>query len=252
MQMLNIKITLSYNGANYKGFAYQKNANTIQGELETAAKKIFKEKIIILGASRTDAGVNALEQTANFKIKNLPSTISLAKLPFIFNAYLPENIVVSSARKVSLNFHSRFSAKKKLYIYLLFNNRLPNPFVSKFCYAYYFQNLNLEYMQKIAQKYFVGEKNFAAFGNYGSSQKSTICNLEKILIFKNGNLIIFSFLGNRFLYKMIRNLVGVLIDIGRGKLTEIQLKKIIKEKDRKKNKIQVVTSKGLFLVKVYY
>lgn len=250
--MLNIKLTLSYIGENYSGFQYQTNANTIQGELEKTAKKIFKEKITIIGASRTDAGVNALEQVVNFKIKNLPATITLNKLPFIFNSFLPKDIVVNSAEKVDLNFHSRFSAKEKLYAYFLYYSKIDNPFWERFYYRLYYKNLNIALMQKIADKYFKGEKDFSSFGNYHSSQIFTICNLKKILILKKNNFIIFSFLGNRFLYKMVRNLVGCLIDIGRGSLNEKKLSQIIAAKDRTKNKIQTAPAKGLFLVKIYY
>jgi len=250
--MLNIKLTLSYVGTHYSGFQYQTNAKTIQGELEKAAKKIFQQKITIIGATRTDAGVHALEQTANFKIEAIPPTMQVKKLPLIFNSFLPKDIVVNSAEKVNLNFHSRFSAKQKFYAYFLYSSKIPNPFLEPFCYRLFYENFKVDLMQKLADKYFTGEKDFAAFGNYSSKEISTNCNLKKILIFKKNNLIVFSFLGNRFLYKMVRNLVGCLIDVGRGTLSEKTLQKIIAAKDRTKNKIQTAPAKGLFLVKVYY
>lgn len=249
---LNIKLTLSYIGTNFSGFQYQTNANTIQGELEKAAKRIFKKKTTVIGATRTDAGVHALEQTANFKIESMLLTMFAKNLPLIFNAFLPKDIVVNYAEEVDLNFHSRFSAKQKLYAYFLYYSRIDNPFFEKFYYRLFYENFNVDLMQKFADKYFVGERDFASFGNYRSNEISTICNLKKILIFKKNNLIVFSFLGNRFLYKMVRILVGCLIDVGRGALNEKKLKKIIADKDRTKNKIQTAPAKGLFLVKVYY
>lgn len=242
----NIKLTIAYNGKNFLGWQKQKNSLGIQGELEYACKSIFNKKDIeITGSGRTDAGVHALGQVANFKVD---TTIPIEKLPEIFNHKLPKDISVIDAVEVDKSFHSRHTAKRKTYRYQIYKSRLRSPFLKDFSYQVKY-DLDIDKMKKEIV-HLIGEHDFAGFMSSGSSVKNTVREIYSAQIILENDLIILEIEGNGFLYNMVRIIVGTMVDIGRGKITE-SLDEIIKSKDRKRAG-HTAPPQGLFLKEVRY
>lgn len=243
--MRNIKITIQYNGKNYCGWQKQPDSLGIQGNIEYAIKEITGEKVKINGSGRTDAGVHAIGQVANFKID---SKIPVNKIPDALNSKLPKDISVIDAEEVDEDFHARYSANGKIYRYLIYNSRYRNPILKDISYQVKY-DLDFEKMKKEAES-LLGTHDFCGFMGSGSSVKDTIRTIRSVKIEKEGNLIIFEFEGNGFLYNMVRILSGTLIDIGRGKITE-SMEEIIKSKNRS-NAGHTAPAHALFLKKVFY
>lgn len=243
--MRNIKITIQYNGKNYCGWQEQPDSLGIQGNIEYAIKEITGEKVKINGSGRTDAGVHAIGQVANFKID---SKIPVNKIPDALNSKLPKDISVIDAEEVDEDFHARYSANGKIYRYLVYNSRYRNPILKDISYQVK-HDLDFEKMKKEAES-LLGTHDFCGFMSSGSSVKDTIRTISSVKIEKKENLIIFEFEGNGFLYNMVRILSGTLIDIGRGKITE-SMEEIIKSKNRS-NAGHTAPAHALFLKKVFY
>lgn len=246
MNERNIKIIIKYLGKNYHGWQKQFGEKTIQGEIEKAAEKIFKQKIDLIGSGRTDAGVHALGQTANFKIKN---NIPEEKVLYALNSNLPKDIRVVDSREVDMEFHSRYNAIGKTYQYNIYNSRIIDPFRKD---TSYFIPYTLDIDKILRSKdYFIGEHDFQAFMATGSSVQSTVRKIFKINMTSKDNLISFNITGNGFLYNMVRIIIGTLIDVGRGKIEENTIENIILSRNRKFAG-HTAKAEGLFLKKVYY
>jgi tRNA pseudouridine38-40 synthase len=246
MNERNIKIIIKYLGKNYHGWQKQFGEKTIQGEIEKAAEKVFKQKIDLIGSGRTDAGVHALGQTANFKIKN---NIPEEKVLYALNSNLPKDIRVVDSREVDMEFHSRYNAIGKTYQYNIYNSRIIDPFRKD---TSYFIPYKLDIDKILRSKdYFIGEHDFQAFMATGSSVQSTVRKIFKINMTSKDNLISFNITGNGFLYNMVRIIIGTLIDVGRGKIEENTIENIILSRDRKFAG-HTAKAEGLFLKKVYY
>ncbi|MCR8745987.1 tRNA pseudouridine(38-40) synthase TruA [Romboutsia lituseburensis] len=243
--MRNLKVTIQYNGKNYCGWQKQPDSLGIQGTIENAIYEITKEKIKITGSGRTDAGVHALGQVANFKLE---STIPAQKLPNALNAKLPKDISIIDCIEVDEEFHSRYSAKRKRYRYLIYNNSYRNPIYKDISYHVKY-DLDFEKMCEEA-KSLIGEHDFKGFMSSGSSVNDTIRTIYDITLQKQDNLIILEVEGNGFLYNMVRIIVGTLVDIGRGRIKE-SLKNIIDSKERGMCG-HTAPAHGLFLKKVDY
>ncbi|WAW15882.1 tRNA pseudouridine(38-40) synthase TruA [Peptostreptococcus equinus] len=242
-------LVISYNGKNYAGWQKQNNQKTIQGELEYAINNIFSknsiESIDIIGSGRTDAGVHAYGQVANFKVN---TTIPIDRIPEILNSKLPKDISVVGVKEVSEEFHSRYSAHKKTYKYYIYPSRTRSPFYMERSYQVKYE-LDFEKMEKEI-KFLEGEHDFCGFMSSGSSVKTTVRTIYSADIYKEGDLFVIEVEGNGFLYNMIRIIAGTLVDIGRGKITE-SLDKIIESKDRNRAG-HTAPAQGLFLYKVDY
>lgn len=246
MNERNIKIIIKYLGKNYHGWQKQFGEKTIQGEIEKAAEKIFKQKIDLIGSGRTDAGVHAFGQTANFKIKN---NIPEEKVLYALNSNLPKDIRVVDSREVDMEFHSRYNAIGKTYQYNIYNSRIIDPFRKD---TSYFIPYKLDIDKILRSKdYFIGEHDFQAFMAAGSSVQSTVRKIFKVNMTSKDNLISFNITGNGFLYNMVRIIIGTLIDVGRGKIEENTIENIILSRDRKFAG-HTAKAEGLFLKKVYY
>jgi tRNA pseudouridine38-40 synthase len=246
MNERNIKIIIKYLGKNYHGWQKQFGEKTIQGEIEKAAEKVFKQKIDLIGSGRTDAGVHALGQTANFKIKN---NIPEEKVLYALNSNLPKDIRVVDSREVDMEFHSRYNAIGKTYQYNIYNSRIIDPFRKD---TSYFIPYKLDIDKILRSKdYFIGEHDFQAFMAAGSSVQSTVRKIFKINMTSKDNLISFNITGNGFLYNMVRIIIGTLIDVGRGKIEENTIENIILSRNRKFAG-HTAKAEGLFLKKVYY
>jgi len=244
--MHTVKITISYDGTGYKGWQVQSNGKTIQGELERAAAGIFGKKVRIHGASRTDSGVHARGQVAHFKTSiKIPS----AKMPKAFNSLLPGDIAVLKAEYVDDDFHSRFDAKSKNYRYFILNSRKRDPlnrtYVRRLPYK-----LNVPLMKEEIRA-LLGRHDFKAFQARDKKERSSIRNIMRLTIGKRGSLIVIDIEADGFLYNMVRNIVGTLIDIGRGHLPPGSMKKILANRDRSQAGPTAPAS-GLFLMKVNY
>lgn len=244
--MQNIKLTLAYDGTNYHGWAIQPNMTTVSGILKKALEKLTSEKVKLICASRTDAKVHAKAQVVNFFTH---SNIPIEAFPRALNRYLPEDIVVYDACKVADTFQARFCAKYRKYRYLLLNSKYQDVFYRHYAYLVTF-NLNLENMVE-ACSFIVGRHDFSAFASEIKTVKNPVRNVEEISLNKDGEFISFNIKANAFLFNMIRTIVGTLIDVGRGKLTPIDVKHILASKDRTKAG-QVVPPQGLCLMEIGY
>ena len=248
--MINIKLTIKYDGTKYYGWQRQKNLLSIQKIIEEKISKMTNEEIKIKGSGRTDAGVHAFGQVANFKTN---STIPIKKIPFILNNLLPDDIKIKRAEKVDNDFHARFSAVSKIYHYYIFNsgkdNFYPSFLLNKYVY-YIYRKIDILEMKK-AGKLFLGEHDFSSFACSGSVIKNPIRDFKKIDIKENGRIICFQMEANAFLYKMVRVIVGTLLEVGQGKIDYREIKGILETKNRREGN-KIVPAKGLFLMQVKY
>jgi len=250
----NIKLVIEYDGTNYAGWQQQKKEKTVQETLKKAVENVVNEKITLYGSGRTDAGAHALGQVANFKTK---SNIPTSKLVQAINFYLPNDIVVKSARKVSGEFHSQYSTKSKIYRYTILNNNTGSAINRNFCY-YYSGDLNIEKMQKVS-KTLVGRHDFSAFKSKSDNacptnsfrRVSNIRTIKKLEIKKNGKHLLFTIEADGFLYKMVRSIVGTLLEVGKGKMTITEFKRVSRSGIRSLAGA-TVPAKGLCLLKVKY
>lgn len=243
--MKNYKITIQYNGSNYCGWQKQPNSLGIQGNIENAIYEITKEKVKLIGSGRTDAGVHALGQVANF---SLNSDISFDKIPNALNSKLPKDISIIDCVLVDENFHSRYSAKGKTYRYLIHNSSFRNPIYKDISYQVKY-DINIEKMKEEA-KYLLGKHDFIGFMSSNSQVKDTTREIYDISFLYIDDILCIEITGNGFLYNMVRIIIGTLVDIGRGKIN-ISLKDIISSKDRNMAG-HTAPAHGLFLKKVYY
>ncbi|MEG1411555.1 MAG: tRNA pseudouridine(38-40) synthase TruA [Terrisporobacter sp.] len=243
--MRNIKLTIQYNGKNYCGWQKQNDSLGIQGTIEQAIKEITKEDIKINGSGRTDAGVHALGQVANF---NTDCKIPVDKIPNALNSKLPEDIAIINAEEKELNFHSRHCAKGKRYRYMIYNSIYRSPIYNDIAYFVKY-DLDFEKMEEEA-KTLIGTHDFKGFMSSGSSVVNTVRTIYDIKISKQEELIIIEVEGNGFLYNMVRILVGTLVDIGRGRI-DTDMLSIIKSKTRSMAG-HTAPAHGLFLKKVDY
>ncbi len=221
---------------------------SIQGEIIKAINAVTKEDVELNSSGRTDAGVHALGQVANFKTN---SKIETKKIPYALNSKLPNSIVIKDAEEVEDRFHSRYNCKKKTYRYIINNNEFPSA-LNRYREFHMPIPLNFEDMKK-AIKYFEGTHDFAGFKSSGGApKKTTIRTIYKASIEKTSdNRIILELTGDGFLYNMVRIISGTIVDVGLGKISLKDIPKIIDSKDRKKAG-KTLPPHGLYLVQVSY
>lgn len=245
--MNNYKIVIQYDGGRYKGWQRLGDSdNTIQGKLEAILKEQFKEDIEVIGTSRTDAGVHALAQVANFK---LYEKLEAREIKNIFNRYLPEDISVTEATIVDDRFHARYNAKEKSYLYKVWNKDYTNPFMRKYS-TQVAETLDLGKMRIAAAK-LVGEHDFTAFSTASSKKKSMVREISSIDIFTEDEMVQIRIKGESFLYNMVRRVVGTLIEIGLGNLEADSIENLLESKIRKATG-GIAEAKGLYLESVEY
>ncbi len=244
--MPNIKLTIQYEGTNYIGWQKQLKGDSIQGEIEKAIKNITGEEVNLIASGRTDSGVHALGQVANFLTN---SSIPPDKFKYALNTKLPEDISIIESEEVPCDFHARYDAIGKRYMYLIYNNPIRNPIYRRFVYHIPYP-LDYENMKE-GVKYLIGTHDFAAFMASNSSVENTIRTINNAYLSRKNELILFRIEGNGFLYNMVRIIVGTLIEIGRGKLKPYDISHIIESKNRKLAG-PTASSQGLFLERVYY
>ncbi len=240
-------MTIEYDGSRYRGWQRLKDTdNTIQGKLENVISKMVGSPIEIIGSGRTDRGVHALAQVANFHTK---SKLSEREMLMYLNQYLPEDIVVKELREALERFHSRFNATGKKYQYKVWNHWIPSAFHRKYSY-HISDKLNLKDMEAGAEK-LLGTHDFIAFSSVKKSKKSTVRTISEITFEKKGNMLEITFVGDGFLYNMIRIMVGTLLQIGLGQLKSQDIDRIFQGEKREAAGI-TVPAQGLFLTEVYY
>lgn len=210
--MRNLRLDICYDGTRYRG--WQRLAgrdDTIQGKLETALSRILNESIEISGSGRTDAGVHARRQVANFHCE---STMAAQEILENLRRYLPEDIGIYSCRDVSPRFHARLNAKEKTYCYRIWNSSSPCVFQRRFV-AVMPERLDLEAMKQAADA-LCGEHDYSAFCGNAKMKKSTVRYIRSIEFVRDGEELQILFTGNGFLHNMVRILVGTLVEVGRG------------------------------------
>lgn len=253
--MRNIKLTIEYDGINYVGWQRQNSPQstvnspqlkTIQETIERTLQKILQEKIRLIGSGRTDAGVSAQAQVANFKTD---SNIPLQKLQRALNGLLPDDIVITKTEKVRSGFHSRFDAKSKVYCYTILNRAYPCAILRNKVYFYPFP-LDIKLMQR-ESKVLLGKHNFKSFQSSGSRETNPVRTIKKLKIAKEKDFIRIGIEANGFLYNMARNIAGTLIEIGRERFKKGALKMILQACDRQLSG-PTAPARGLCLLKVKY
>ena len=244
--MRNIKLTIEYDGKDFNGCQKQPSKLNIQGEIERAIKDITGEEVELNASGRTDAGVHALGQVANFKTN---SNITIEKFPIALNTKLKRSIRILSAEEVEENFHSRYNCKKKTYRYVINNSENGTAIYRNLEYNFS-QKLDIEKMKEAAQ-YFIGEHDFKGFKASGTSSKSSVRTIYKAEVSRQNERIIIELTGNGFLYNMVRIISGTLIEVGIGKILPEEIPEIIKSGDRERAG-KTLPPQGLYLVKVEY
>jgi tRNA pseudouridine38-40 synthase len=207
--MRNIKLLVEYDGTNYCGWQRQDNARTIQGEIEAVLSRVLRENVAVIGAGRTDAGVHARGQVANFRTD---SSLQLHEIYRALNGLLPEDIIISHAEEVSLDFHSRFSAKGRMYTYTI--SRVPTAMMRNYSWQLFY-DLNFRVMQSAAATV-IGVHDFRSFCKSNAEVDHHRCNVSSACWHENGILVRFEIHADRFLHGMVRALVGAMVDVGRA------------------------------------
>ena len=242
-------ITFSYDGSDFSGYQKQPKKRTVQGELESVLKKINGDKeVSVVASGRTDAGVHAINQKAHF---DLDSSIEKDKLLHSINSMLPSDVYVKQIEEVSDNFHARFDATGKEYIYQI-NMGEYNPLERKYVYQYN-NKLDVVEIQR-AMKYLEGTHSFKAFTKADEEKEDYVRTLSQtnlIRDLKDVNKITLVFVGTGFLRYMVRNMVGTLIEIGEGKRRSEEIIDILKSEDRKEAG-KTANPEGLHLKNVFY
>lgn len=245
--MTNYKVILQYDGGRYDGWQKQGNTdNTIQGKLESILEKLSGRPVEVHGSGRTDAGVHALGQTANF---HLDGERPANEVMDYLNRYLPEDIAVTAAKKAPERFHSRLNAVAKTYLYRIDTADKKMVFERKYIYGLG-RELDLEQMRQAAA-YLTGEHDFKSFCANKRMKKSTVRRLDRIEITREGSRVQLQFTGNGFLHHMVRIMTGTLIEVGLGERRPESVKEILNAEDRQAAGF-TAPAEGLFLKNVDY
>ncbi|MBE5780513.1 MAG: tRNA pseudouridine(38-40) synthase TruA [Clostridiales bacterium] len=236
-----------YDGTDYGGWQRQKNANTVQEEIEKALTKLLETPITIHGAGRTDAGVHARGQVFHF---DGDTRIPPDKLAYAVNYLLPKDIRLKQTQAVGEDFHCRFDAKAKWYRYQIYNHPFASPLRGRYSWYVPFAPLDVDLMKE-AVKPIVGTHDYAAFAASGSYVEMTVRTIYKAEISIIDGLITLDIVGSGFLYNMVRIIAGTLVDIGRGKLNKDTFTTMLQTLDRKQGGMTAPPN-GLCMMRVYY
>lgn len=244
--MRRIRLTIEYDGCAYAGWQRQENALAVQQVVEEKLSKLTGEKIAIIGASRTDAGVHALGQVAAFDTE---SRIPADKFSFALNTMLPEDVRIRESAQAAEDFHPRFHAKGKLYRYRIYSAQHASAIERNLC-AHVIYPLDLERMRAEAQS-IVGTHDYAAFAASGSVVKDTVREMKAVSVEQNGPHFEIRIYGTGFLYNMVRIFAGTLIGVGSGKIEPGAIRRAIETGDRLALGV-TAPAHGLTLMRVDY
>lgn len=244
--MRNLKLTIAYDGTHYLGWQVQPKGKTIQGVLEKKLTLITGEAVRLQAAGRTDTGVHAWGQVANFTTRH---HIPVPALQKALNSMLPGDIVILDIQEVELDFQARYSAKSKNYVYRILHQPYPSPFERQ--YAWYLRKpLEVENMRQAAN-YLLGEHHFGSFQGSGCNTKNPVKTIYKLNFKPNSHILDIQFQASGFLRHMVRNIVGTLVEVGRGKLSPGEVKTILGVRDRTQAG-PTAPPQGLYLAGVEY
>lgn len=244
--MRNIKLIIEYDGKKFGGWQKQPTKLNIQGEIEKAIKELTGEEVSLTASGRTDAGVHALGQVANFKTN---SNIEIVKFAIAINSKLKKSIVIKSAEEVDEDFHARYKCKGKKYRYVI-NNSYQGTAIYRDLEYHIPQKLDISKMKQ-AIKYFEGKHDFKGFRASGTSSKDSIREIYKAEIKEDNERILIELTGNGFMYNMVRIIAGTIVDVGLGKISPNEIPEILESKDRTRAG-KTLPAHGLYLVEVYY
>ena len=243
---MRIVLEIEYDGTDYCGWQIQPNGDTVQEEIELAIEKVTGVRSQVCGSGRTDSGVHAAGQVAHFDTN---SSIPPEKFAAAINAVLPNDIKIKRSKQADENFHARFSAKKKTYVYKMYVGEFVSPLKDRYALHIPYK-LNVENMQKAANM-LIGEHDFKCFLASNSDVKDTVRTIYRSQITFNGDDIEYTVTGNGFLYNMVRIIVGTLLKVGEGKMAPEELNEILSSGDRTKAGA-TVPARGLTLLSVEY
>ena len=241
----NIRLTIAYDGAAYHGWQIQKGLPTVQGILLDAIKNITGEQVNLIGSGRTDAGTHARGLVANFVTG---SRIPPAQFARALNSMLPHDLRILSSRGVTPDFHARYSARSKVYRYQIFRGAVLPPHLARE-YFHYPYPMDTSAMHRAAKR-FVGEHDFASFAA-GTPEKNTMRRILRCELKSIGRSLILTVEGNGFLHHMVRNMVGTLLEVGRGHLSFGEFRALFGKRDRRLAGF-TAPAHGLILSKVRY
>ena len=248
--MNRIKLLIEYDGTDYIGWQNQNNGRSIQQEIENCLNQIFDQNIRLYVSGRTDSGVHALGQVAHFDLKD--DKIKKENIFLALNNYLKKRnnkITILESRGVKDSFHSRFSAKKKIYLYKILNRKTPSHLLAYRTWVIPIK-LDIKSMQ-ISSKKLIGKYDFNAFRSVDCQAKTTIRSIENISIQKKNDEINIRVSGKSFMHNQVRIIVGTLVNVGKGKLNEKKITEILRSKDRR-NAGPTAPACGLYLEKIFY
>ena len=244
--MKNYKLIIQYDGTNYCGWQIQKNAPSVQKVISDAVEVLLRESVNLIGSGRTDTGVHALGQTANFKTEE---ELDPVKFQYSLNSILPHDISIIEIKKTYESFNARFSAKKRSYIYLF--SKIKSPFYDRYSYRFPpINTIDLPQINKLS-KILLGEYDFTSFSRKNSKIKNKSCSIYNIHWRSTNQLVIFYIEADRFLHGMVRTILGTLLETAKHDFNEDYLTKILNKKERTEAG-EAVPAKGLFLYKVRY
>lgn len=244
--MSNIAIWVKYDGTHYFGWQRQSNHRSVQGVIEKKLSRILDTDIVIHGSGRTDSGVHALSQCASFTAEiNMPED----RLKFALNRVLPVDILITELAVMPDDFHARYSAQGKTYIYKVYLDKIRDPFKDNY-YYHYPHKLDLDAIQN-GMKYFLGTHDFKTFMASGSGVSNTVRTIHSFKVDQIGNTLEFTISGDGFLYNMVRIIIGTLFQVSKGKITPDEIPKIIANQDRSGAR-WTAPPNGLYLKEVHY
>ena len=225
--MRRIMLVVAYEGTHYHGWQLQPNGITIEGVLNEALGRLLGEEIVVIGASRTDAGVHSYGNVAVFDTN---TRIPAEKLAYALNQRLPEDIVVQSSCEVAPDFHPRHCESRKTYEYRILNRKMPLPMRRRDTYFYYY-DLDVERMQRAADL-LTGEHDFKSFCATAAVVETTVRTIYELRVSREDDVIAIRVTGSGFLYNMVRIIAGTLIEVGAGKRSPESIREILEARDR--------------------
>lgn len=242
--MSNYKLTIQYDGTGYAGWQAQSKQNTIQEKISESIEILLKEKIILNGSGRTDTGVHALGQIANFRTS---ARLDKNKFLYSLNSILPYDISILNLEQVDDDFHARFDAKRRSYLYLITKHK--SAFFHKYSFYYHYP-IDCVRINELS-RFFIGQKDFTSFSKKKSDTKNKICEVYEAQWKETRGFVIFYISADRYLHGMVRTIVGTLLNAMKRDFTGEYIENIFAKKDREAAS-ESAPANGLFLFKVKY
>lgn len=242
----NVRLTIEYDGTDFSGWQVQSKRPSVQAELQRSIRAVIHEQVRLIGAGRTDAGVHALGQVANF---TTTAALAVHRFPAALNFHLPETIRVLDAVEAAADFHARYAARGRTYRYVILNRPAPSAILRR--HAWHVPAaLDVDAMRRAAGA-LIGRHAFTAFRAVGSGERTTVCDLRLADVVRTDDMVILTFEADRFLRHMVRLITGTLAAVGRGKMPEENVARILAAEDNRRAGPRA-PARGLFLVRVDY